>query len=196
MRQPHPYLLDRGLEPTTIAEFGLGFCRTGSLAGRIVIPIHNAEGQLVAYAGRWPGDPPDGIPKYKLPKGFRKSLELFNLDRAIAAAGDGPLVVVEGYFGCIHLWQAGIHRVVALMGSALSQFQEALIRRHMPVGDKILVLLDEDLSGRAGRADIVQRLGANYRVAVYQFEREGQQPDDLSAMQLELIRPRISVLKP
>ena len=45
---------------------------------RIVIPIHNREGELVAYAGR----SIDGSePRYKFPAGFHKSLELFNLHR-------------------------------------------------------------------------------------------------------------------
>ena len=48
----HPYLAERGLNAETIAEFGLGFCPKGILAGRIAIPIHNAAGELIANAGR------------------------------------------------------------------------------------------------------------------------------------------------
>ena len=48
----------------------------------MVIPIHNDRGELVAYAGR---SIDDSEPKYKLPTGFHKSLELFNLDRAVEA---------------------------------------------------------------------------------------------------------------
>jgi hypothetical protein len=51
----HPYLKERGLTPELVATFGLGFCSKGSMAGRICIPIHNADGALVAYAGRWVG---------------------------------------------------------------------------------------------------------------------------------------------
>ena len=63
--------------------FGLGYCAKGTMSGRIAIPIHNHEGALVGYAGRWPGEPPEERPKYKLPKGFRKSAEVFNLHRAL-----------------------------------------------------------------------------------------------------------------
>jgi hypothetical protein len=69
----HPYLAKRRLEPATIAEFGLGLCNAGTVIGRIVIPIHNAQGELVAYFGRWPGTPPGDTPRYSFPKGFRKS---------------------------------------------------------------------------------------------------------------------------
>ncbi len=65
----HPYLAERGLTPELALLFGLGFCARGSMAGRICIPIHNEQGELVAYAGRWPGDEgiPEGQERYKLP---------------------------------------------------------------------------------------------------------------------------------
>ncbi|MSU20369.1 MAG: hypothetical protein EXS30_03140 [Pedosphaera sp.] len=53
----HPYLAERGLSEETIAEFGLGYCNKGSMSGHVVIPIHNVDGKIVAYAGRWPGEP-------------------------------------------------------------------------------------------------------------------------------------------
>src|SRR6185503_6825681 len=99
----HPYLSERGLTLETIVEFGVGYCAKGMMAERIAIPIHNPEGGVVAYAGRWPGEPAEDTPKYKLPQGFRKALELYNLDRAIKEPPDRPLVIVEGFFGCMNL---------------------------------------------------------------------------------------------
>ena len=122
-----------------VAHFGLGYCTKGSMTGRIVVPIHNAEGQLVAYAGRWPGTPPDeDTPKYKLPPGFRKARELFNAHRAFAESDASPLVIVEGFFDCLALWQHGIRRVVALMGSSLSTHQEELIRKDTNSESRVL----------------------------------------------------------
>ena len=69
-------LAERGLTLETIVDFGIGFCAKGMMADRIAIPIHNAEGEVVAYAGRFPGEPAEDTPKYKLPQGFRKSQEL------------------------------------------------------------------------------------------------------------------------
>jgi hypothetical protein len=77
----HPYLIERVLTPELVATFGLGYCSKGSMAGRVCILIHNGEGALVAYAGRWVGpeeDLPEGKGKYELPSGFHKGLELFN----------------------------------------------------------------------------------------------------------------------
>lgn len=167
LQPEHPYLTERGLTAETIQTFGLGFCPKGLLAGRIAIPIHNAAGQLVAYAGRWPGD--TEREKYRLPKGFRKSLELFNLHRALAAPPDRPLVIVEGFFDCLKLWQQGCRRVVALMGSSLSQAQETLLRQHTTAQTQVIVMLDEDEAGRAGREDLARRLSRFLFVKVHVF---------------------------
>jgi len=73
----------------------------GLLRGRIVIPIHNASGELIAYAG----PAIDGQePKYRFPAGFRKSLVLFNLHRAIATNGK-TMIAVEGFFDTIAVHQ-------------------------------------------------------------------------------------------
>lgn len=49
----HPYLAGRGLAAETIRTFGVGLYRgRGFLRGRIVIPIHDEHGALIAYAGR------------------------------------------------------------------------------------------------------------------------------------------------
>lgn len=181
----HPYLAERGLTPETVETFGLGFCKKGLLTGHIAIPIHNAAGQIVAYAGRWPGQPPDGKPKYKLPAGFKKSLELFNLHRAASEPSEQPLVIVEGFFDCLKLWQHGLRRVVALMGSSLSPAQEELIRDHTSAWSQVLVMLDEDDAGRAGRDDIVGWLSRWLFVKVHVFPTEGMQPDQMSADEVE-----------
>ena len=74
----HPYLSERGLSPALVATFGLGFYagEKGIMLGRVCIPIHNAEGELVAYAGRWVG-PDDTLPRERKstssPRGFRRT---------------------------------------------------------------------------------------------------------------------------
>ena len=88
LKTDHPYLCERNLDPETVAHFGIGYCARGVLRGHIAIPIHNPNGELVGYAGRWPGDPPEDTPKYKLPKGFRKNLEIFNLHRCLLYTSD------------------------------------------------------------------------------------------------------------
>ena len=84
------------------------------------IRLHNCKGEVVAYAGRWLGDPPGDTPKYKLPTGFNKGQEVFNLDRALQETTEDPLVIVEGFFDAIELHQHGCRKVAALMGSTPS----------------------------------------------------------------------------
>jgi len=169
----HPYLTQRGIDPATAAEFGVGlYPGPGLMCGRIVIPIRNPRGQLVAYAGR----ALDGrAPKYKLPPGFHKALELFNLQRA-AVTGAKTVIVVEGYFDCMRVHQAGFPCVVALMGSSLSAAQESSLLRHF---DGIVLMLDGDTAGHAASQAITARLSDQYSVEVVRVP-DGSQPDQLS----------------
>ncbi|MGC6504946.1 MAG: CHC2 zinc finger domain-containing protein [Coraliomargaritaceae bacterium] len=181
----HPYLAERGLSKETIETFGLGFCTKGVMRNRIVIPIHNGKGQLVAYAGRTPGDPPEGEEKYKLPKGFRKSLEVFNLHRALETDKEQPLYIVEGFFDCMRLWQSGIKRVVCLMGSSLSEAQEDAIIHATHQNSKIILLFDEDEAGRKGRETAAAQLASKLYVHILPLESEGMQPDSLTESEIE-----------
>jgi DNA primase len=169
----HPYLAQRGIDPATAAEFGVGFYPgPGLMSGRIVIPIRNLRGQLVAYAGRALDDRP---PKYKLPAGFRKALELFNLQRAMIA-GAKTVIVVEGYFDCTRVHQAGFPCVVALMGSSLSAAQESGLLHHF---ERILLMLDGDAAGRVATEVIAARL-SGWRSVQVVWVPDGSQPDQLS----------------
>jgi DNA primase len=187
----HPYLAQRGIDRAAAVEFGVGFyAGPGLQSGRIVIPIGNAHGETVAYAGR----AMDGrLPKYKLPAGFRKRLELFNLHRAVAT-GSRSVIVVEGYFDCLRVHQAGLPWVVALMGSSLSAEQENALLEHF---DRIVLLLDGDAAGRAASRTLAARLSGRCRVAVV-LVPDGAQPDQLSVTAIHklmgdhAIRPRDS----
>ena len=181
LERSHPYLTERGLTQETIVDFGIGFCRKGMMADRIAIPIHNVEGQVVAYAGRFPGEPAEDTPKYKLPPGFRKSQELFNIDRAIKESPEGPLVLVEGFFDAMALHQHGCRKVIALMGCGMSAVQEELVRDHTNSQSRIIVILDEDEAGQLGREDIAVRLSKFCFVKVHVFDMPGMRPDQLSA---------------
>lgn len=184
LERSHPYLAERGLTQETIVDFGLGYCAKGMMAERIAIPIHDPEGDVVAYAGRYPGEPPGDTPKYKLPPGFRKSLELFNIDRAIKGPPEEAFVIVEGFFDCMKLHQHGCRKAVALMGSTMSAAQEDLIRKHTNGRSQIIVMLDEDEAGRAGREDIAVRLARFAFVKIHGFAKEDQQPENLTAEEI------------
>lgn len=72
-----PYLGGRGITEETAKYFGIDFFPgKGCMQGRIVVPIHNEDEVLVAYAGRLLVQ---SEPKYKFRALFQKSLVLFNL---------------------------------------------------------------------------------------------------------------------
>jgi DNA primase len=173
------------LTPETIVDFGIGFCAKGMMADRIAIPIHNAKGEVVAYAGRFPGDAGEDTPKYKLPPGFRKSQELFNLDRASKEPADQPLFIVEGFFDAMKLYQHSCRKVVALMGSTMSAAQEELIRQHTNSQSHVIVMLDENEAGQAGREDIACRLSRFCFVRVHQFDQPDMEPEHLTAEEVQ-----------
>ena len=153
LEHDHPYIAER-VPPGLALRFGLGVCLENSrsmMAGRCCVPIHNADGDLIAYAGRYLGTDP-GQPKWLMPKGFEKAQVLFNAHRV---AGAGSVVLVEGFFDAIRLHGLGIP-AVALMGTAISAAQVALLRE---IGvRRAVVLMDSDAEGRAVVADLVAAL--------------------------------------
>jgi DNA primase len=185
LEREHSYLKERGLTLETIVDFGIGFCAKGMMAGRIAIPIHNADGGAVAYAGRLPGEATAENPKYKLPQGFRKSLEVFNIDRAIKESAEKPLVIVEGFFDCMKVHQCGHRKVVALMGVTMSAAQEQLILKHATRDSHVIVMLDENEAGQAGREDIACRLSKHCFVRVHEFDTANAEPEHLSPEALQ-----------
>ena len=139
--------------------------------GRLVIPIHNGDGELVAYCGR---SVDQAQPRYRVPPAFAKSEILFNMHRA-GSGGDHSVVVVEGFFDCMKVHQAGFRSVVALMGSALYEPQRHALRarfRH------VILLLDGDATGRKASAVIAQKLRPHCHVRVVLLP-DGVQPDQL-----------------
>ncbi|MCE9520265.1 MAG: toprim domain-containing protein, partial [Verrucomicrobia bacterium] len=89
-----------------------------------------------------------------------------------------------GFFDCMKLHQHGVKKVVALMGSTMSAAQEELIRRHTDRHSQVVVILDEDDAGREGRDDIAARLARFLFVKTHVFEKEGDQPSQLSAEEI------------
>ena len=154
----HPYLKERGLKEETIKEFGLGYCKRGLLKGRIAIPIYNEKGELVAYAGRYPGDPPEGESKYVFPLNFKKSYVIFNLNRVKDNDKEKELILVEGFFDVFNLWQAGVKNVVALMGTSLTKEQEELIVRYLGKDGRITLIFDSDEASKKATKEAAEKL--------------------------------------
>ena len=113
---------------------------------RIMFPVHDFSGNVVAFGGRVIGS---GEPKYlntsETPV-FHKSSNMFGIDRAKDAfVSTGTAVVVEGYTDVIAMHEAGITNVVATLGSALTAQHVKLLSRF---ARSIVYLFDGDSAGQ------------------------------------------------
>ena len=111
--------------------------------------------------------------------GFHKSGVLFNLHRA-AACGEDRVVVVEGFFDCMKLHQAGQSGVVALMGCSLAGDQERLLTQRF---SHIAIMLDADAAGWSASRMIAGRLTKHGVVEIVPLPA-GCQPDQLSSEEI------------
>ena len=114
--------------------------------GRLMFPIRDARGRVIAFGGRILGD---GEPKYLNSPDtplFDKGRTLYNLDRAGPASRTAKrLIVVEGYMDVIALDRAGIAEVVAPNGTAVT---EAQLERMWRLDPAPILCFDGDSAGR------------------------------------------------
>lgn len=135
----HLFFAENGISQETVTYFGLGFCKKGLLKDRIVIPIHDHQGRLVAYCGRSITDEQEKLEgKYKMPRGFVRSALVFNLHRL--KNDESPLLVVEDFISALKAHQHGLRNVVALMGSNIGKGQEEAIFGHIGAAGRLLLL--------------------------------------------------------
>lgn len=148
--------------------------------GRLMIPIRDARGRVIAFGGRILGS---GEPKYLNSPDtplFDKGRTLYNLDLAGAAARkSGRVIVVEGYMDAIALAQAGIGEVVAPLGTALTEHQ---LERLWRIADAPILCFDGDAAGQKAAVRAISRaLPALAPARTLRFVTlpQGQDPDDL-----------------
>jgi DNA primase len=114
---------------------------------RILFPIANQSGKVVAFGGRALGDE---LPKYlNSPETpiYSKSSVLYHLDRAKEAIRQGDFaVLVEGYMDTISVARAGVNNVVASCGTSLTETQVKLLGRFTR---RVVVNYDPDTAGQA-----------------------------------------------
>ncbi len=141
----HESLASLGLQASTIELFEAGYCSKGLLKDRLATPIHNGEGDLVAYAGLALGGE---TPRYLFPPKFHAPLEVMNLHRlAEATGGEGPLYLVPEIEGVLRLTDAGFAPVIGLFDGSLSPEQEEAIRGALTLFER-LVLVGEGFADR------------------------------------------------
>jgi DNA primase len=128
-----------------------------SFRGRLMFPIHNESGKVIAFGGRAMNE--EDQPKYlNSPETpiYKKTSVLYNLHRAREAVRrSGRVVLVEGYMDVIGVYAAGVKEVVASCGTALTNGQVRTIHRH---ADTVVVNFDPDTAGANATEKAIQLL--------------------------------------
>jgi len=123
---------------------------------RLMLPVFNLTGEVMAFGGRALGDDP---PKYlNTPNTavYTKGRHVYALNIARrAAAADNALIVVEGYLDAIALHQAGFGNTVASLGTAFTPEQARELRRVAP---NLYLCFDGDAAGQAATARSIDML--------------------------------------
>ena len=148
--------------------------------GRIIFPIEDLGGRVVAFGGRILGEADERTPKYlnspETPV-YHKGSVLYGLGWSRGAIRkEEAVLVVEGYMDYVSLASHGVGNAVAPLGTAMTQDQAELIARYAP---RAILLYDSDKAGlkatfRTG--DELLRAGVEVLVATLP---EGEDPDSL-----------------
>jgi DNA primase len=179
-------------DPTLLEQAGLASPRQGQAGGyydrfraRLMVPILNGKGQVVAFGGR--ALKPDDEPKYlNSPETvlYNKSNLLFGLPQARASMlAHSRAVIMEGYFDVMAAHQAGVTQAVATCGTALTPAHVALLHR---LGLKeVWLCFDSDKAGQAAALKALDVLETHWPEGLWQVKvltlQGGKDPADFFA---------------
>lgn len=200
------YFKSRQLSSNLFEENQIGYCPIYSrydfpyFKGRLIVPIRNVHGDLIAMAGRQIPETfnqsieslyetfknadktQDKINKYTKGKWINepyiRNRNLYFLDHSKQYVMENNYIILtEGYFDVLSFYNNGIKNVAALCGTSISDYQIALLSRFC---DNIVVLMDSDYPGKTASLKIIdkiKKLGLNaYRIIL----PEGLDPDDFA----------------
>ncbi|MBO4262528.1 MAG: DNA primase [Clostridia bacterium] len=152
-----------------------------SLHGRLIIPIINNLGGVIAFGGRLLEKKPN-FAKYKNTQEtelFIKNRTLYNINnlkKERAKNGINSIIMVEGYMDAISVYQAGFRNVVASMGTSLTVEQARTLKRY---SDTVYISYDGDGAGQKATIrglEILKNEGITVKVVKLP---EGADPDDV-----------------
>lgn len=142
------HLVSKKFSQNEISQSGLFITKNGKtfdlFRGRLMFPIFNAMGELIAFGGRIIGD---GQPKYvNSPESpvYSKQRNLYGLNFAKKSKMK-RIIVVEGYMDVISMHQAGVTNAVASLGTALTERQLDLLERYC---EEVVLFYDSDRAGQ------------------------------------------------
>ena len=144
-------------------------------SGRLMFPIIDSFGRIIGFGGRdllnrdkakYLNSPDTLI--------FNKSFNLYNINIA-KNNKRRELIIAEGYLDVISIYQAGVHNVVASLGTAFNQNHIKLLKKY---ADKVILMFDNDEAGIKATLKAIPLLvqnGISVRVAVLEGAKD---PDE------------------
>ena len=222
--EPRKYLVERGILPSTIDKFDIGYSpdknavvdfakekgidieelkKAGVLssngydyfAGRVIFPIKDIQGRVIAFGGR---ALKDGIsPKYLNSPDtdvYHKGQTLYGLYEAKESIKEeGYAVLVEGYFDVISPHQVGFKNFVASLGTGFTQNQAKLLKKFT---DKVYILFDADKAGKKAALTAAKICLAYGMQIFYKPIEGGKDPDELARTDSKQLKDHIQTAKP
>lgn len=150
------HLVERKVPPAYALATGLigtrerGGGHYDKFRGRLMCPVFNMHGEIVAFSGRIidPNAPKDVAKYINSPESpvYTKGRLLYGIHQARDGfAKKRRAILVEGNFDVISMYRAGFHETVCPLGTALTTEQVDLLRRRV---EKVVLMLDADPAGR------------------------------------------------
>ena len=140
------FMRQKGVSPARLQQAGLVSTNRELFRDRLIFPIFNLSGRIIAFGGR-------GIDDYIQPKYlnspetpiFKKGEGLYGLYQSREQIrSTGEVLLVEGYFDLLSIYQYGFDNICAPLGTSLTEQQALLLSRFARKG---IILFDGDLSG-------------------------------------------------
>ncbi|OGY25066.1 MAG: DNA primase [Candidatus Woykebacteria bacterium RBG_16_43_9] len=175
------YLTKKEFSIQDVVSSGLAFVSGNKprdqFRGRVMFPIVDTQGRVIAFSGRALGNiEPKYLNSPETPI-FSKSKALYGIDHAKQPMKkETSAVLVEGNLDVISSHQIGVTNVVAPLGTAVTEFQVEIIKRW---AENLLFAFDTDLAGDAAAKrgiEIAENAGMNIRVVQL---HQGKDPDEI-----------------
>ncbi len=165
-------------QPTTDSDNRQPATVYSKFRNRVMFPIANEQGKVIAFTGRTLSNDEKAGPKYlNSPETsiYSKSRVLFNLDKAKEAIRKlDYAILVEGQMDCISVYNAGFHNVIASSGTAFTEVQAKLLGRF---SKNIVVNFDPDTAGAAAaERSLALLISEDFHIKVLTLE-SGFDPD-------------------
>ena len=147
--------------------------------GRIMFPICNDVGEVIAFSGRVLGSDAETAKYLNSPETplFRKGNVLFGLHKTKRALIDaGSAIVCEGQLDLITLFEAGITNVVAPQGTAFTEQQARILKRFV---EQVVLCFDADAAGQKAAERSLESLLQNDLVVRIAEMPAGEDPDSI-----------------